>query len=588
MQMQKRRNWDTAIRFAGLVMVLLSLTACSGKTDEPNLETRNTDTPVTNSPEVTSTLPATQTPVIDVPVVEIPGGFEMDTESGAMFAIVTGAPDGMGEPARIIDSQNSEFEEANYSFYVVPLRDNMRITVEIKDDMGMFFGEQSYTAIDEFTAALGAFYQVNGYIGPEESYPAYFYLRIVAQDGIEQGVYVYDHAEHGESGQYIVMAAKAPDRLEESAIRLLSGMAAGAVWRYGAELGWVDEIGLSATPITPAQLALSQASCRNALDNVVGMFYGYLPEPAYTEKTVQMAKAFFPGIDIQTLSASDTLTNNGEELLAWQNGSTILLTAASADGQTGYVIVGIVYEKDDSWFENMYRVDWRLEEPFDIHRPYQYHLVGVQPLLRGFPGWEVYQYLTERYLGAEALEALAEFGITHDVGYIDTPGIWVAEYTDMTLVRTIGTNGMHQIITYILLEDDDEAVVYLGAEAHAAYSPDDAWIDLGIIQMPSSWTYEMHIHDDITIVSDGMYEPLIMWAGWIMADSVESVVENSNYAEQFVFDDGHVGYMLFFDTHIMWVREDWMSFSLNHDADMSVFYDNEALILQVARTLTVE
>jgi len=117
---------------------------------------------------------------------------------------------------------------------------------------------------------------------------------------------------------------------------------------------------------------------------------------------------------------------------------------------------------------------------------------------------------------------------------------------------------------------------------------EDEWINLGIISIPSSWTYEIHILDDIVIYGESSYAPISMWSGWLMADSVESVVESSISSERFVFDDGHTGYMLFFDTYISWVREDWMSLNLNHYGDDLIYKSNKDLILKIAKSLTIE
>ena len=68
-------------------------------------------------------------------------------------------------------------------------------------------------------------------------------------------------------------------------------------------------------------------------------------------------------------------------------------------------------------------------------------------------------------------------------------------------------------------------------------------------------------------------------------ESIESMVESSLTASEFVFDDGHVGYMLEFENDIWWVREDWMAMSFRHGGYRDFFGLHENLILEVARTL---
>ncbi|MCL2812226.1 MAG: hypothetical protein FWD25_10130 [Clostridia bacterium] len=117
-----------------------------------------------------------------------------------------------------------------------------------------------------------------------------------------------------------------------------------------------------------------------------------------------------------------------------------------------------------------------------------------------------------------------------------------------------------------------------------------AWIDLGVIRIPTILSYvEVGFLDEFTITGDilesqvGVWGATWMYVGPLMGD-YESLIED---AEGFMFDDGHVGiFMENFDWNIMgWIREDGNLVTLRHGGDLSIFTDNEELILQIVRSL---
>ena len=126
------------------------------------------------------------------------------------------------------------------------------------------------------------------------------------------------------------------------------------------------------------------------------------------------------------------------------------------------------------------------------------------------------------------------------------------------------------------------------------------WIDLGIISIPSTLTYdEPDIHGGILINGDILTPNIDIWGGtWLFASpytgfsaSVDELIESekagSLNSNRFLFDDGHMGFMFEFDESISWRREDnMMGLSLRHGGDISIFANNEDLILSIARTLT--
>jgi len=120
------------------------------------------------------------------------------------------------------------------------------------------------------------------------------------------------------------------------------------------------------------------------------------------------------------------------------------------------------------------------------------------------------------------------------------------------------------------------------------------WLDLGIISIPSVFTYEEdELYNSISIITGCLFVPsedvwgaTHMWAGYLKVESLESMVERSLTARDFLFDDEHVGYMLEFDEEIWWVRKDGMAVSFRHGEYKFFFILHEDLILTIARTLT--
>ena len=121
------------------------------------------------------------------------------------------------------------------------------------------------------------------------------------------------------------------------------------------------------------------------------------------------------------------------------------------------------------------------------------------------------------------------------------------------------------------------------------------WITLdtvsGSISIPPTWSYEYGRADSISLNGEGVNGTLFMWVSELTdlwgeyLERIEELLSDAISSQEFTFDDMHIGYMLEFPTHIRWVRYDYfMSLTLLHDGDMSIFTDNEDLILQIART----
>ena len=577
--------------FALMVSMLLTLAACGGllgKGDKPDMTKQPAPTSVKNSdkesPDTTHTVTATPK---QKPVAE---------ESDDMFEIVSGEYYGADEPARVIgDSRPVYDNDRLYSLCIIPLRDGVKFSFESIDPYDKFYSSPEYYVMDEFTASLGEYYRLNTHLDVDEYYC--HYVRVVAQDGDKQATYLivppdFDDAE----SRVIVPLDKIPVGLEDSNIRISSVMAALAVCKYGAELGWLDEWGLSDTPITPQQLASSQASYHATIHNLrMQLESGYYSETDNPGGAALYEEAIFPGVNVNHLPESDRVANRGERLFQyeWYDDVTICLSAASFDGKTGYVFVCVTYENENGEFEEMYRVDWEAVEPFNVYNAFRYRLVGVMPAIRvvGMAS-EMYDYYSERYLGDNVTAELKKFGITTGPGYLAYPGAWFVG--DLTLIKAIGEGENTGITTYILLKDDDVTVTYLGAEFYYESSYYDnlydnqtpeGWTDLGYVQIPDTWTYEDY-YGEYMLYGSGEDSDVALWVGWLMSDSIETELDRCSYYEHYTFNDGGSGYVLYDDTGVMWIREDWMSMSIYYGDNESIFTNSEYMIFRIADTLT--
>ena len=163
-------------------------------------------------------------------------------------------------------------------------------------------------------------------------------------------------------------------------------------------------------------------------------------------------------------------------------------------------------------------------------------------------------------------------------------------YPSVGIIFTDQSGTRHHMFLWQSMAGGCSPKYYVGGTDHLIDRREN-WRDLEIISMPETFTYEIvGLHGDVmitincTVLRDTAHH---MWAGYLKVESIESKIEESLASSDFLFDDGHVGYMLEFDYEIWWVRGDWIAVSLRHDGDKFFFEIHENLILEIARTLSV-
>ena len=112
------------------------------------------------------------------------------------------------------------------------------------------------------------------------------------------------------------------------------------------------------------------------------------------------------------------------------------------------------------------------------------------------------------------------------------------------------------------------------------------------LSIPASWSYDHDANNVwINIIGEVGGVELLFEADTMNLDPLEfeGSKEESVSWDHFQFDDGHLGYVIISPTTIWWsnnVMPRHMHLTLNHGGDMSIFTDNEDLILRIARSLT--
>jgi|GEM_PF-3917247 len=157
------------------------------------------------------------------------------------------------------------------------------------------------------------------------------------------------------------------------------------------------------------------------------------------------------------------------------------------------------------------------------------------------------------------------------------------------------TNGeRHYKIFFQEISDLGDGQVFHLSDFSNLISRRKDWVCLEIITLPASFSHDKggrwndvvaNTNCPLVPSHEVFGEPSQIWAGYLKVESIESMLERSLNATEFIFDDGHIGYMLDSENDIWWVRHDWMAMSFLHGGYRAFFEIHEDLILQIARTL---
>ena len=111
------------------------------------------------------------------------------------------------------------------------------------------------------------------------------------------------------------------------------------------------------------------------------------------------------------------------------------------------------------------------------------------------------------------------------------------------------------------------------------------------LNIPASWDYRHEEWGGISIFGEYNGTEFLLEAHTMNLDPFEyegSKAESLSW-DYFLFDDGHLGYVLIWPDFITWSNNSMprhMHLTLHHSGDMSVFTDNEDFVLRIARSMT--
>jgi len=151
----------------------------------------------------------------------------------------------------------------------------------------------------------------------------------------------------------------------------------------------------------------------------------------------------------------------------------------------------------------------------------------------------------------------------------------------------------------------DESAVYQESEptdVHTSFGEADIdtgdWVTLeiesGTVSIPPTWEYEYGNWGSLNFnghggASDtifmGISEFITMTDVMDSTERFMEIVNEADSSQEFVFDDGYVGFMLEYSTSISWVRSDsWMRLNFSHGGARSHFVNNEDIITTIAKS----
>jgi hypothetical protein len=140
-----------------------------------------------------------------------------------------------------------------------------------------------------------------------------------------------------------------------------------------------------------------------------------------------------------------------------------------------------------------------------------------------------------------------------------------------------------------LTDDIGNTIIFTAEQGSQAAAPpqEAAWRDMGMISFPQTWDYAVDdFFGDVDFWGPGVGGTLYMAAWAIMVGDPYMIVDEALDILDFLFDDGHMGYILEFPESVTWIRMD-SDYALSHyfGDDWDLFLDNMDLLFDIARTL---
>ena len=158
-----------------------------------------------------------------------------------------------------------------------------------------------------------------------------------------------------------------------------------------------------------------------------------------------------------------------------------------------------------------------------------------------------------------------------------------------TLLLLFDGTGPPIVFESISGQDVEEATAGQGAAVPVDWrTVYNAHTDMGVgfsINIPSTWRHQLNVAGyDMEIDAPFGWFTI---ADVILSPSIfeEWVFDGNISWENFQFDDGHSGYMVTHQNHIVWARDSGLRLYFHHEGWFGVYFDNEDTILRMARSL---
>ena len=123
-------------------------------------------------------------------------------------------------------------------------------------------------------------------------------------------------------------------------------------------------------------------------------------------------------------------------------------------------------------------------------------------------------------------------------------------------------------------------------EESAAAATGGDWLDIGRVRIPPGWGHSFSF-DASPLIVEAFGDGLSLEVSEIPFGSIDQLAEGRVSMSDFLFDDGHTGFVIEYPEAVMWVHErSWTSAMFRHGGDRELYLQNGGLLGAIAASLT--